>query len=1285
MRDNKAHKNKPVVGAPFKDRAELLNYIFEGARVIPTPSGGVVNLESDGLVYAVEVDDADLATIVATKDNEERLFALFDVPFPTADLPDGEKIALPTGEGWTHAEGTGTFYLFEEVFGVVEDPAEPAHEKAEAPTQEPADAEAKGGEEVAKFNDAVLLGAETPAFVELLEKDATFLIGELWGARDRRNTQDEHWNPVTMPWKTWITGGAATKNAAAWGFSRHPANKTKEGSCIVLGSSIGKARKAKAMETMFAMGIDIDSGAKLDDVLAKVEELGLFCIVYTSHSHGKSGIKLKRDEVLRKLKISGDPSLEEVRQYLREHDKNRYDEDFIAEIQIEVAKKQEKEGVKIILSTPPLDKFRLIFPLAEPINIIDLGETHGEALEVWENKITGLATETLGVHFDVSCTDPSRLFYTARHPKDAKDWYCAVVQGDPLKFEDVPTVRKSSYASSRGPLNAFEMAAEDLNGDRPPQCMAPSGASLNDWHSSAKDRFMMADLVQDYCAERIRPAGGESEGHVHIECPFEHEHSEEGGTATMVINSLDNIETGYWTWFCHHDSCQGRHKLQFLEEALRQGWFDEDQLFGDSVYLLEGDDEDEVDTADAIERAAGIDGTDGEKIRTFFRMLIEEGADSVVQANVIDDIAKRTALTKTILGDHWKSAAAEVAKKQRREVEAKRATAAPSPYVPLSEATEETVNAAAENAAWLPGFITYKAGWFYAEPGEPNAAPTRLCRAFEVPHVAFGDTEQGRRNEITIRYRHRSAQQGIVESVYAMGDAYRDPGALLSRLVDEGLEIHPQAKTPTIVTLLKAVNTDNEAVLIDKAGWQGDAYVSPAGVVVNGGDVQYILNPRKRVSGATRGDLETHRQYATTALTGINGKLFLPGYLSGLVGCMVDFIGNDVSPVVMLEGSSTTGKTSSLKAGAAHFGPPDHTGLFVKADATATATENYAERSNAAVLALDEEGTSKLSAEEKQRLVLQWADGAGRLRANRDSTAQRVRTWRTCFTTSAERGFLNRLTAEGGDPLTGAVARILSVNVDSAANLDPGPELDALRALSGDDPNTATYGITGPVFAAELARIGRDEVRARVSAKAEEWVDLATGAARRVVRLAALFCVAGEIAREAGIIGEVPVREHVRALLEETLDARMQHLNTDQQQTEALRRAVLSGLRMGTILTIHEDHEAKFRETVGYYGHLAANGRPDNAAMKKHDPTGADMAEREARTYILPRDRLGGLGITTDHKALAERLDKVGALVTRKKGDRTEWQHDYVPGEGSGIKNIRVTGAFIHGAGAEDD
>lgn len=519
-----------------------------------------------------------------------------------------------------------------------------------------------------RLNDAEIRGCETDGFADFLARNATFLLGELWGPKDRRNTQDGDWQSVTMSWGAWIGGQEGDKNSPTWGFSRHPVGKDKRGASIVLGSSVEGARKAAAMDTMHAMGLDVDSGAKLDDTLNKIEDLGLLCFAYTSYRHGLAQMELKRDEVLRKLDLKGDPTLEQVQTFLREHAKDRYEESFIDSVVIR-EQKQTASGIKIVLDTPPLEKFRLIFPLADPVNFMALTDklgTHQAALDLWEDKVTGLARNTLGVHFDVSCTDPSRLFYTARHPKDANNWRAVIVQGNPLSFEDITPMKKAAYTSNRDG-NPFTQAGGETEGSRR-EYKTPSGQSLNDWHfgrNGAKDRFMIANLMETLCPDKVRVAGSEAEGHVHTECPFEHEHTEEGGTATMAINCVDS-HNEYWTWFCHHDACQSRHKLEFLEEALRQKWFEEDALTDvEQGFLLEvADGEDplaplpaELDDEDTTpeERAEEFNTKhSAADIKKFIKKLFREGVDEVVRANVTAAIAKNTNLNRNDVKKFWK-------------------------------------------------------------------------------------------------------------------------------------------------------------------------------------------------------------------------------------------------------------------------------------------------------------------------------------------------------------------------------------------------------------------------------------------------------------------------------------------------------------------------------------------------------------------------------------------------------------------------------------------------------
>lgn len=440
--------------------------------------------------------------------------------------------------------------------------------------------------ELAKMNDAELLGTDHPEMQELLQKPAVFMTGDLYGQKDRRNTQDGDWQRVELPWLAWLDGAdkgdtvGGITYARPWGLTRHPVHKSKEGSSIVLADAIDGARKDGAIKTMYAVGLDIDSGAKLDDVIAKLEEKGLFAVIYTSHSHGKDTLVLKHDDIMRKLKLDESPNRTQIQMYLREHHKDRFDDEFIQTIEIGELRKQTPDGLRTILKTEPLDKFRVILPLWKPVELADLGATVSQWKDSWADAVTGVAVNMLGINFDATSCDVNRLFYAPRHPVDADDWYCAIVQGRPLRFEEIEPYSRARYVKERGLSNdPFAAVGGDGSGERE-IFETETGFNLSRWHRTHKDRFLIADVIESYCADKVRVAGGEKPGTVHLECVYEHEHSTEGGTATMAMNPDEN-EAGYWTLFCRHDACQGRHKLEFLKAMLDEGWFPESVLTDD--------------------------------------------------------------------------------------------------------------------------------------------------------------------------------------------------------------------------------------------------------------------------------------------------------------------------------------------------------------------------------------------------------------------------------------------------------------------------------------------------------------------------------------------------------------------------------------------------------------------------------------------------------------------------------------------------------------------------------
>ena len=504
--------------------------------------------------------------------------------------------------------------------------------------------------------DAELLGTSTPAMEKLLDTPAVFMAGQLYDQGDRRNTKDGDWKRTEFTWYEWLA-------MEKIGLCNHPVAKGKQGNSLVFAEALGGARKDSAIKTMYAVGLDIDSGASLDEVIEKLLDAELFALVYTSFSHGKSRIELKHDDIVRKLKLNDTPNRAQVQAYLREHHKDRYDADFIDSIKIVDARHQTKDGLRVIVETPPLDKFRVILPLAEPVELTSLGTTLSQWKEAWENAVCGVAVNMLGVNFDASSCDVNRLFYTPRHPADAEDWYCAVIQGEPLSFEEIEPYSKSAYVKKRDDNDPFA-AGTDVGKDERDNYFSPGGLNLNRWHKEHKDRFLITDVIEAFCDDKIRKAGNERVGTVHIECPFEHEHSTTGGTATMCMNPTENSE-GYWTVFCRHDACNGRDKLHFLQEMLEQEWFDEELLTDDQFNLGAADEEEDVIEEEPepegieAECAKFSKGASTEDLQKFMRKQLKLGAGVAEQGHITNLLQKSTGLGKTIIEKIWKDARKE--------------------------------------------------------------------------------------------------------------------------------------------------------------------------------------------------------------------------------------------------------------------------------------------------------------------------------------------------------------------------------------------------------------------------------------------------------------------------------------------------------------------------------------------------------------------------------------------------------------------------------------------------
>ncbi|QIV65750.1 hypothetical protein Cp1R7AA1_138 [Mesorhizobium phage Cp1R7A-A1] len=386
--------------------------------------------------------------------------------------------------------------------------------------------------------------------------------------------------------KEWKTVPEAPFKAVFEGmFAQHKIGK-KEGRCFVTGT-LGKSKRRTKNNVIknYMMGIDVDSGASLEDCFQRVRAAGLTCIFYTTHSHESTGIEIAQDRFHRwaeKSQIDTTPTTESIRRYMAE------EMNYVPSVvdAAEFVEKRQDDGMKLIIQTRPIDKFRMIFPLAEPFVYAEQDGAHKDVINLWSQKVLGLG-RSFGVDPDPAARDPSRLFYLPRHSKDHQNYRVMLTTGRLIKFEDIPSANTSTKVSS----DPFDQAAYIMGATARGQIVSPTlGVEMRQWARDRSHGFDIAQVFKDHCEDKIRTE--QSDSKLTIECPFDDDHSNPGDPddqGCFVQSAGADAET--FSFHCSHAGCAGRDRLVHMQKAMQEGWFP-DSVLTDPSYDLAGIDDD---------------------------------------------------------------------------------------------------------------------------------------------------------------------------------------------------------------------------------------------------------------------------------------------------------------------------------------------------------------------------------------------------------------------------------------------------------------------------------------------------------------------------------------------------------------------------------------------------------------------------------------------------------------------------------------------------------------------
>ena len=301
--------------------------------------------------------------------------------------------------------------------------------------------------------------------------------------------------------------------------------------------------------------IDDDTGSPLEEMLEKIKAKGLFCVIWTTHSHGKDTTAVNEDKLhewMTKNDRTGKPTAADVVAYLMKEKGTRTEVFVDAKLE---DRTHIEGGVHYVLRHQPMARRRIMFRLAKRYVFADRGLRHSEAIADWAARYAAVA-ESIGLAFDDTCKDPSRLMYTPRAPIGARigdgplDHSVVIVGGKALDLDAVavpakPVAAKRPVGRPKGSGKKGKTATlgDSFATENLLKFLAHGGAS-----------FDPVKWIDDTAPDDILAREG---GKAKIRCPNTGAHSNPGDDTGFWIEAGEGREAGFQAQ-CSHNTCKAQ-------------------------------------------------------------------------------------------------------------------------------------------------------------------------------------------------------------------------------------------------------------------------------------------------------------------------------------------------------------------------------------------------------------------------------------------------------------------------------------------------------------------------------------------------------------------------------------------------------------------------------------------------------------------------------------------------------------------------------------------------------
>jgi uncharacterized protein (DUF927 family) len=350
-----------------------------------------------------------------------------------------------------------------------------------------------------------------------------------------------------------------------------------------------------------------------------------------------------------------------------------------------------------------------------------------------------------------------------------------------------------------------------------------------------------------------------------------------------------------------------------------------------------------------------------------------------------------------------------------------------------------------------------------------------------------------------------------------------DGRELRGELARLGLGIAASRKARELLAVyIQTWSVDKRARCVEKLGWHGGVYVTPAQAYGQSDELVVFQNAHALEPAlAVAGTVDDWRESIGRLAAG-NSRLVFPVSVA-FAGVLLE-LSNIDGGGFHLRGTSSTGKTTAIKAAASVWGNPERYKRQWRA--TTNGLEGLAALHNDGVLILDD--IDQANDREVGESAYLLANGQGKARASRTGAARKGASWRLLFLSSGEHSLATILARAGKRATAGQEIRLADIEADAGAGKGAFENLHGIAtpaafAQAVNDATATCYGAAGAEWLRcivadreNVVGIVLDGIRQFVS----EVVPAGSGGqVERVALRFALVAVAGELATGYGITG----------------------------------------------------------------------------------------------------------------------------------------------------------------------